>query len=158
MSQKKILILAANPLNTVQLRLEKEVSEIRTTLQLSANRDRFAIEARGAVSPDDLQQYMYNLKPQIVHFSGHGLGGTAGNGESLGTRHIGVVDAPNSAPEGLVLENEIGQSKLVSGAAISNLFALFTQDVTCVVLNACYSQVQAEAIVEYIPYLSLIHI
>jgi hypothetical protein len=34
MAIKKILILAANPLDTDRLRLDKEVEEIRTTLQL----------------------------------------------------------------------------------------------------------------------------
>ena len=71
---KKILILAANPLETARLRLDKEVEEIRTTLQLSANRDRFAIESRGAVRPQDLQQHLFNLKPQILHFSGPVVG------------------------------------------------------------------------------------
>ena len=58
---KKILILAANPLETSRLRLDKEVEEIRTTLQLSPNRDRFDIEPRGAVRPQDLQQHLYNF-------------------------------------------------------------------------------------------------
>jgi len=74
MAIKKVLILAANPLEIARLRLDKEVEEIRTTLQLSTNRDRFEIESRGAVRPQDLQQYLYNLKPQILHFSGHGDG------------------------------------------------------------------------------------
>lgn len=48
---KKILILATNPLETERSRLDKEVEEIRTTLLLSPNRDRFEIESRGAVRP-----------------------------------------------------------------------------------------------------------
>ena len=51
---KKILILAANPLEIARLRLDKEVEEIRTTLQLSPNRDRFVIESCGAVRSQDL--------------------------------------------------------------------------------------------------------
>jgi len=72
MNIKKILILAANPIKEAILRLDKEVEEIRTTLLLSPNRDRFVIESRGAVRPQDLQQHLFNLKPQILHFSGHG--------------------------------------------------------------------------------------
>ncbi len=128
-SIKKILILAANPIDSVRLSLEREVSEIRTTLQLSANRARFAIEARGAVCPDDVQKYMYDIKPQIVHFSGHGEG-----------------------HEGLVFEDEDDRAILVPGKVLSNLFELFSDRVECVVLNSCYSIAQAQEIFKHIPY------
>jgi AAA-like domain/CHAT domain len=149
MLMKKVLILAANPLQTVQLRLNREIEEIRTTLQLSENRDRFEIESRGAVRPNDLQQYMLDIQPQIVHFSGHGVGGSDPDQEA--NRKFVVTDT-NLAPAGLVFEDEAGQSQLVSGEALAKLFNLFNKYVECVVLNACYSEVQAQAIVRYIPY------
>jgi CHASE2 domain-containing sensor protein len=149
-SVEKILILAANPLNAVHLSLDREVDEIRNTLRLSANRDRFTIETRGAVRPSELQQYMYDLAPQIVHFSGHGVGLPGSN--SLSNRKLEVVTGNDSPPEGLVFVDDDGRSKLVSGQAISNLFALFKDGVVCVVLNACYSHQQAEEIRKYIPY------
>jgi hypothetical protein len=40
----------------------------------------------------------------------------------------------------------------VSAAALSALFAEFTNTVRCVVLNACYSEVQATSIVKSIKY------
>ncbi len=128
---KTILILAASPVDPAvdRLRLDKEVEEIRTTLQLSPQRDRFHIETRGAVRPQDWQQHLYDLKPQILHFSGHGSG-----------------------DEGLVCEWENGAIKLVSTEALAALFQLFAQQVECVVLNACYAAVQAEAIAQHIPY------
>jgi CHAT domain len=151
-SVKKILILAANPLDTVRLSLGQEVKEIRTTLQLSRNRDRFTIEVRDNVSPNQLQPYMYDLKPQIVHFSGHGVGVVTSRNEPPSTRKLEVVADIDSPPEGLVFEDENGRSILVSGRTLSNLCALFSKEVVCVVLNACYSQQQAEEIVKYIPY------
>jgi hypothetical protein len=148
---KKVLILAANPLQTVQLRLNKEVEEIRTTWKLSDNRDQFEIESRGAVSPDDLQEYMIDIQPQIVHFSGHGIGGIDPE-EDIATRKFVNKDA-NLPLAGLVFEDgKTGQSQVVSGEALAKLFKLFTTQVECVVLNACYSEVQAQAIVQYIPY------
>jgi CHAT domain len=149
---KKILILAANPLDTVRLSLEREVEEIRTTLQLSSNRNRFRIEPRGSVRPNELQNYMYDVKPWIVHFSGHGLGGATSERETASSRKVTVISAPNSPPEGLVFEDENGRSILVSGAVLANLCALFSQQVQCVVLNSCYSIEQAQEIVKYIPY------
>ena len=126
---KKVLILAANPLETAKLRLEKEVEEIRVTLERSPNRDNFAIESRGAVRPQDLQTYLFNLKPQILHFSGHGGGDW-----------------------GLAFEEEDGTVKAVSTESLADLFKLFTNQIQCVVLNACYAEIQAEAICQYIPY------
>ncbi|MEI6330944.1 MAG: AAA-like domain-containing protein, partial [Pseudanabaena sp. ELA645] len=129
MAIKKVLILAANPLKTARLRLEKEVEEIRVTLERSPNRDNFAIESRGAARPQDLQTHLYNLKPQILHFSGHGGGDL-----------------------GLAFEDEDGNVQAVSTDALADLFKLFANEIQCVVLNACHAVVQAEAIRQYIPY------
>jgi hypothetical protein len=51
-----------------------------------------------------------------------------------------------------VLEDESGQVKLVDGEALAGLFELFADRLECVVLNGCYTQVQAEAIARHIPY------
>ena len=72
---------------------------------------------------------MLDFKPQIVHFTGHGAG-----------------------KDGLVFEDATGQIKLVDSEALANLFKLFSNRVECVVLNACYSEVQAEAITQHVDY------
>jgi AAA-like domain/CHAT domain len=151
-SVKKILILAANPIDSVRLSLEREVAEIRTTLQLSANRDRFVIEPRGAVRPDDLQQYMYDVQPQIVHFSGHGIGNGATSDDLPSSRKFTAIADDDAMPEGLIFEDDKGRSILVSGTTLANLCALFSNQVKCVILNSCYSIEQAQEIVKYIPY------
>ena len=43
-------------------------------------------------------------------------------------------------------------TKLVGVLALGSLFKLFKDRVECVVLNACYSEVQAKAIAKQIPY------
>ncbi len=128
-NQQTILFLAANPEGTHPLQLEQELTDISAGLQRSRKSDHFKLELRSAVKPRDIQRSMLDVKPQIVHFSGHGTG-----------------------KEGLVFEDEEGQIKLISGPALAGLFKLFANKVTCVVLNACYSQVQAEAIAEHIDY------
>ena len=42
--------------------------------------------------------------------------------------------------------------KAVSTGALADLFKLFAKQIQCVVLNACYAEVQAEAICQHIPY------
>ena len=79
--------------------------------------------------PRDIQRAMLDVNPQIIHFSGHGTG-----------------------DEGLVFEDETGSAKLVDGQALAGLFDLFADQVECVVLNGCYSEVQANAIAQHINY------
>lgn len=42
--------------------------------------------------------------------------------------------------------------RLVETVALANLFKLFATDIECVVLNACYSEVQASTLAQHIPY------
>ena len=125
---KTILILAANPSDTARLRLPKEERDIREGLALSDGCNDFVVVSQWAVRPDDLRRALLKYEPQIVHFSGHGEG-----------------------ERGLVFETETGQGKTVSTKSLSRLFRL-CPSVECVVLNACFSQIQANAIVEHIDY------
>jgi len=125
----KVLILAANPKGTSPLRLDQELRDIAEGLQRAQKRDQFTLQQHLAVRPRDIQRAMLDFNPQIVHFSGHGAG-----------------------EEGLVFENEIGQPKLVSGDALAGLFELFADQIECVVLNGCYSEVQANALAQHINY------
>ena len=124
-----ILFLAASPKNRARLRLDQELRDIGDGLQRSQQREDFTLIPKLAARPRDVQRAMLDVKPQIVHFSGHGEG-----------------------EQGLAFEDEQGNAKFVDGAALANLFALFADQVRCVVLNGCYSQVQAEAIAAHIPY------
>ena len=72
--KKTILFLAANPKNSAPLDLDKEVKEIDEGLRRSKKRDKFVLEQVWAVTPGDVQRAMLDFKPQIVHFSGHGMG------------------------------------------------------------------------------------
>ena len=51
-----------------------------------------------------------------------------------------------------MFEAEDGGAQWVESAALSGLFKLFAAHVRCVVLNACYSEAQARAVAEHIPY------
>lgn len=126
---KKILILAANPKGTSPLRLDQEVRDIEEGLHRARQRDRFILIQKWAVRPDDLRRAMLDYEPQIVHFSGHGAG-----------------------EQGLALENDSGKLQLVSAEALRRLFKLFAGKVECVLLNACYSETQAEAISQHVNY------
>ena len=127
--EKVILMLSANPKNSDSLRLAEEIREIKEGLRRSKNRARFKIVTYEAVRYRDIQRALLDIEPNILHFSGHG-----------------------AAEKGLVFEDETGNSFLVNADALTNLFKLFSDKLDYVLLNACFSQVQARAIVKHIPY------
>ena len=121
----KILILAANPQKTDRLLLEEEQRLIREVHQKSKARPEFEIDISPAVRWGDVQDYLRDFKPQIVHFMGHG-----------------------EASEGLVLIDDQLQPQRMTGDRWAELFSLYPVD--CVVLNACSTAVQAEEIYAHV--------
>jgi hypothetical protein len=123
-----ILFLAAEPTNASRLRLGNEFDEIEEQLRLAKWRDHFKLELpKLSLRPKDISDALLNAQPQIVHFSGHGTS------------------------EGkLCFENETGQSQLVQPDALAALFEQFADQVNCVLLNACYSEIQANSIARHI--------
>jgi hypothetical protein len=77
----------------------------------------------------DVSQALLDEQPQIVHFSGHGM-----------------------ATGALCFENQMGETHPIQPDALAALFEQFASQVKCVVLNACYSEIQANAIAEHIDY------
>lgn len=97
---KKILILAANPKDTVRLRLDQEVRDIEQGLQLAAQRDNFILQQKWAVRSQDIRRAVLDFRPNIIHFSGHG-----------------------SQTEGLSIEDEVGKERFVTGVALAEFFS-----------------------------------
>lgn len=124
----KVLIVAANPRETSRLRLDEEVREIEEALQRSRYRNQFSLKSKWAPRSKDLRRVLLDEQPQILHFSGHG-------------------DA-----DGLVIENSVGEAAIIPPDGLKGLFNLFSDNLECVLLNACYSESQARAISARIPY------
>ena len=130
----KIFILEANPFK--DLDLSKEILALRRIFDDIESGDEFRIRDNAAASKDEIQKWMLEFEAEdpkddriIVHFCGHGTG-----------------------KKGLVFEDRQGNSDLVSTKTLEDFFALFEKRVVCVVMNACYSEVQAEAINQHIKY------
>lgn len=124
-----ILFLAADPTDASRLRLGEEVREIQEKLQLAKLRDNFVLHQRFSVRPADISQALLDLSPQIVHFSGHGT--TTG---------------------AICVEDPTGKTHPIQAEDLAALFEQFSGQVSCVMLNACYSETQAKAIARYIDY------
>lgn len=125
----RILFLSADPSDFGRLRLAQELRDIREKLQLARLRDLFLLESRESARPGDITQAIHDIEPHIVHFAGHGLS----TGE-------------------LCFEDSSGKAQPIPPAALAELFELVKEQVSCVVLNACYSETQAKAIAAHIPF------
>ncbi len=122
-----VLFMAANPTDTAPLRLDEEARSIQEKIRLSEYRDSVQFESRWATRASDILQAINETNPTIVHFSGHG----AETGE-------------------LALLNPDGSTKIVSKEAITMAMATASDTIRLIVFNACFSEAQAENVVEHI--------
>ena len=119
----KILILTANPDDSDRLRVDAEVRDIQEALK----RTGFEVVQRSAARIKDLSALLEE-RPAIVHFAGHG------------------------DTSGILLQADDGYTRGVSPSALAGMFEVFRHNVRCVVLNACFTAAQAEALAVYIDW------
>lgn len=133
MSKVKVLFFAADPLSMAtavkgpRLLLDVEVEQIRKRVGASVFGNMLAFDWRLAARTRDLQQALEETRPQIVHFSGHG-----------GSRGLVVAGADGRTP------------RHVDAAMLRELFHKDARSIRLVVLTACESLPQAEAIKEVV--------
>jgi hypothetical protein len=125
---RTILFLAANPASTVALDLRAECEAIEESLKRQTKQHTLRLVAQDAATDDAFRRALLDHEPEIVHFSGHGAG-----------------------RRGLVFE-EASEALFISGEALTELLGLCSSHVKCVVLNACYSEVQAQSISSVVEY------
>ncbi len=121
--------MTSDPTDAARLRLSEEQREIQEKLQLAKFRSKFEFHSRTSVRPVDISQALLDINPQVIHFSGHGTN-----------------------DGGLCFENLEGKAQIVTSEALASLFGLVAGNIECVVLNACYSEMQATAIAQHVNY------
>ncbi|MFM7600357.1 MAG: CHAT domain-containing protein [Pseudanabaena sp.] len=145
----RILVVAANPLGSSPLKLDHEVKTIQEALRRSRKRDNFEVKYCLAATPSELRRALLDVEPHVLHFSGHGAGDRG---------LLFVSDESASAiyrSEGGEVRSRATNSneiKFVPAKPLANLLQLCADHLECVVLNACYSDVQGDAISANIPF------
>jgi hypothetical protein len=129
MKKTRILFITANPTDKATLKIDEELRQIKMRIRSAEFRESFEIESATAVRPNELLGLLNQHKPHIVHFSGHG----SDQGEIL-------------------LVDDAGKTMPVSPDVLAKVFSTVRDNVKMVVLNACYSDVQAKAINQVIDY------
>ena len=122
-----VLFLASNPAGTNQIALDEEARAIQEEIDRRGDRCRLVFSPRFAAQPLDLLRLLRELKPAVVHFSGHG------------------------SKDGLFFQAADGLPRIVSGDAIAMAFGATEAPVQLVVFNACYSQPQAAELQAHVP-------
>jgi len=121
----RVLLLSANPLDA-PLNIEEEFRAIDARIRASDHRDHVQLIFHGAVRLEDIPGLLMRHKPHVVHFSGHGAAGA------------------------IELTQADGSSHLVPPKVLADIFRVLKDNVRIVLLNACDSAPQAQAIVEVI--------
>jgi hypothetical protein len=145
MSKHRILFLAANPSKSSGVALDKECAAIEHELRLTSHRDDFEFRSKWAVTVDEMMRHLGEFEPTIIHFSGHGAA-PDGSGSSAATRDIVPAENCTAARSGIYLVGDDGGPQLVTARALTMMIKSAAASARVVVLNACYSDSQAEAV------------
>lgn len=123
----RVLFMAANPRSTSPLETGRESRQIEERVRAAKHRDAIDFISRWAVRLDDLQQALLEVQPQVLHFSGHA-----------------------SSSNQVLLEADQGAAVPVDQGAIVELIGIFKDGLRLAVLNTCFSETVANALVQHI--------
>ena len=126
-SQAKILILSANPRSTGRLSIDEEVRAIQKIIRETGTP--IDVVSEWAVRADEIISALLRHRPQVVHFAGHG----------------------NESGELMMVGRDPTDIAPVPARLLRDMFAAVSKDTQCVVLNCCFSNAQASALVEAVP-------
>lgn len=128
----RVLYLTTNPdmFNSGALRTDAEVRHVQAELRGSRYRDQVELHYRPAATFEDMLDGMNDIRPHVIHFSGHG-----GNAGILFDN--GSVDKP----EGVGMDFD----------KLGKLLAATDEAPRLLVLNACDTLDGAEALLDAVP-------
>ena len=128
-SIRRILVLAANPRDIDPLAFNREFREIGDVLQSTHQQKQFELSQRWAARLRDMQRAVLETDPQVIHFLG--------------------CDSKDSC---LVFENARGEAWAATAVDLNMLLSASNDQLQCILLNGCYSDIQARAIIKNVPY------
>lgn len=141
-----ILFLASNPVGTTRLALEEECVGIERELRLTSSHHELEFRSRWAVTIDEMMHHLNELKPTVVHFSGHGncTGLNVPDPQYREPCARRDVVLPSSAT--IELADEHRRPRHVTASALTHMIGSAAPWTRLVVLNACFSAVTARSL------------
>jgi len=163
MEKIKVLLFAANPRGTTPLDLPREFREIDEEVGRGKFRDAVELILVPGTRPKDLLRKLNENQPQVVHFSSHGSPdaiilesgeGQAEDSDPYGpsVRSADERDMTKARPDEVESEGfDHGQAHVVSRSALVKVLRSCNEgNLRLVVLNACNTRPQAEALTEVV--------
>jgi hypothetical protein len=163
MEKIKVLLFAANPRGTAPLDLPREFREIDEEVRLSTFRSAVELILVPGTRPVDLLRKLNENQPQVVHFSSHGSPDEivleSGDGDAEDScpyspivRSADERDIKKIRPDEIEVSNQ-GQHQAVSKSALVKVLRSCNEgNLRLVVLNACNTRPQAEALTEIVDF------
>ncbi|HET6834493.1 MAG TPA: hypothetical protein VFH30_11540, partial [Acidimicrobiales bacterium] len=126
----RVLYLTANPEPELNLRVDVEVRQVQQAVKAALLRDQIEIVPRVAATPEDLLEGLNDVRPHVVHFSGH-------------SGHATLVfdNASVETPEGRVVTFDL----------LARALAATSTPPVLVVLNGCDTLDGAEVLLDATP-------
>ncbi len=125
--QIRVLFIAASPEDESPLRLDKEVREIQKRMRETEYRDSVEFDYRLATQTSDLMQALNEVRPHVVHFSGHG------------------------SQEALIFEDSDGRAKPLYIEDLAQLLRITSDRIRLAIFNSCHSADTARVACDYVP-------
>jgi hypothetical protein len=134
--QACVLFVGTDPYSRDRLRLDVESRSVQEALRSAGHEDRLALEQAWAATFFDLQHALLRHRPAVLHFSGHGTP----SGE-LALERDPQIPNESRRPE--------PSDQRPAEALARMLGAIDGLNLRCVVLNACFSEVQANEVARH---------
>ncbi|MCZ0963495.1 CHAT domain-containing protein [Paracoccus benzoatiresistens] len=128
----RILYLTANPDREQPLRTEAEVSSVLRELRGTKYRDHIDLQVRPAATPKDLLDGINDIRPHVIHFSGHGDDGL-----------LAFDNASLDEPDSVIVEFDL----------LAELLNATDRPPTLLVMNACRTLHGSDVLLEAVPVL-----
>jgi len=126
----RVLYLTSSPELHDPLRVDAEVNNVLKALRGAKHRDLIELFHRPAATPQDLVNGINDIRPHVIHFSGHG------------------------GPDGLLFDNaslDAPASDSIGFASVARLLQATNFPPTLVVLNACHTVGGVEPLLDAVP-------
>jgi len=121
-----VLFIASSPEDQDGLRIDREMREIQQKVRMADHRDALHFEYAVAAQPADLLQRLNEVKPDVVHFSGH------------------------SGAAGLAMEDNDGFTRILTTDELATMLSVSSRRIRLAVFNSCESAEHAAAAVVHL--------
>ncbi|MEO6504281.1 MAG: CHAT domain-containing protein [Jatrophihabitantaceae bacterium] len=121
-----VLFIASSPEDQHGLRIDREMRDIQMRVRQAEHRDALRFEYAVAAQPTDLLQRLNEVKPDVVHFSGH------------------------SSTAGFAMEDSDGLTRLLSTRELAMLLSVSSRRIHLAVFNSCESASHAAIAVDHL--------